>query len=120
MGVIVSVCVSTYCCSNQGSPEPKADLDVVFQGDIDIVSVCVMADKVRFFGFSSRQRTTRTRGKGTRYRKMDFGRSRSGSLELWCLRGPRSRRRKDLVRVQGHLGMEAIAERWPFLGEALS
>src|SRR5438309_10193061 len=61
----------------------RADLGVVFQRDTDIVSVSVRPDKVRFFGFSSRQRTTRTRGEVTRYRKMDFARRRSGSGESW-------------------------------------
>ncbi len=78
-GVIVCVYVSTVGRSNQTSPEPKVDSGVTFNGDTDIVSVFVRSVKVRFFGFSSRQRTTRTRGELTRCRKMDFARIRSGS-----------------------------------------
>jgi hypothetical protein len=59
--------------------EPRADLGVAFSGDTDTVSVSVRSDKVRDFGFSSWQRTTRTRGELTRCRKMVFARIRSGS-----------------------------------------
>ena len=57
----------------------EADLDIMFQGDTDIVSVSVRSGRVRFFGFDPRQRTTRTRGELTRCWKMDFARRRSGS-----------------------------------------
>src|SRR6267378_2174632 len=70
-----------HCYSNQDSREPNAGFGVIVYGDTDIVSVLVRSVKVRFFGLSSRQRTTRTRGEVTRYRKMDFGRRRSGSGE---------------------------------------
>src|SRR5947209_17595370 len=79
MSVIVSVCVSMLVAQTKTLLNCRTDLGVVYQGDTDIVSVSVRSDKVRFFGFSSRQRTTRTRGKVTRYRKMDFARRRSGS-----------------------------------------
>src|SRR2546427_6484526 len=83
MSVIVSVCVSMLVAQTKTLLNCRTDLGVVYQGDTDIVSVSVRSDKVRFFGFSSRQRTTRTRGEVTRYRKMDFARRRSGSGESW-------------------------------------
>src|SRR2546426_6979501 len=78
MRVIVSVCVSMLVAQTKTLLNRRADFSVVFEDDTDIVSVSVRSDKVRFFGFSSRQRTTRTRGEVTRYRKMDFARRRSG------------------------------------------
>src|SRR5947209_9822129 len=83
MSVIVSVCVSMLVAQTKTLLNCRTDLGVVYQDDTDIVSVSVRSDKVRFFGFSSRQRTTRTRGEVTRYRKMDFARRRSGSGESW-------------------------------------
>src|SRR5436189_5156537 len=83
MTVIVSVSVAMLFGQTKDSPERKADARCHRLGDTDIVSVSVKSDKVRFFGFSSRQRTTRTRGEVTRYRKMDFARRRSGSGESW-------------------------------------
>src|SRR2546422_6405483 len=83
MSVIVSVCVSMLVAQTKTLLNCRTDLGVVYQGDTDIVSVSVRSDKVGFFGFSSRQRTTRTRGKVTRYRKMDFARRRSGSGKLY-------------------------------------
>src|SRR5687768_2900915 len=48
-----------------------------------IVSVHVRPDNPRHFGFSSRQRPTRTRGVITRCRKIDLAGIRSGSGESW-------------------------------------
>src|SRR6266849_6519415 len=79
MSVIVSVSVSMLFGQTKTLLNPRADLGVAFTGDTDTVSVSVRSDKVRFFRFSSRQRTTRTRGELTRCRKMDFARRRSGS-----------------------------------------
>jgi len=76
--VIVSVPVSMLFAQTKTLLNPKPDLGVIFEDDNDIVSVSVRSDKVRFFGFSSLQRTTRTRGEVTRYRKMDSARRRSG------------------------------------------
>ena len=77
--------------SNQDSSEPRPHLGVIFYGDTDIVSVLARSDKVRFFGFPSWQRTTRTRGEVTRYRKMDFARLRSSITLIWpCFSASRS------------------------------
>src|SRR5712692_6056991 len=74
----------------------QGDLGVSNPGDTAIVSVLVRFVKVRFFGFSSRQRTTRTRGEVTRYRKMDFAWIRSGSGESWF-----DPRRGNYARLRG-------------------
>src|SRR5213594_1972958 len=97
MSVIVSVCVSMLVAQTRALLNCRADLGVVFQGDTDIVSVSVRSDKVRFFGFSSRERTTRTRGKVTRYRKMDLAWMLSGSGD----RLPNPRRSRALLSGAG-------------------
>lgn len=63
--------------ASQNSPDPEStDVHV-------IVTVHVRPDNPRHFGFSSRQRTTRTRGVITRCRKGNFAGIRSGSGESW-------------------------------------
>src|SRR5260370_4628880 len=77
-GVIVSVCVSMVFTQTKTLLNPEPTFGVAFTGDTDTVSVFVRSDKVRFFGLSSRQQTTRTRGGLTRCRKMDLRRILSG------------------------------------------
>src|SRR5437899_1663874 len=78
MRVIVSVSVFHVSAQTKALLKPKADLGVISYPDTDIVSVSVRSDKARHFGFSSRQRTSRTRGRVTRCRKIDLWPGLSG------------------------------------------